>query len=93
MFLSNSEKFANEYKNFKERISLVTDTAVQLELTQLLNQLAGVTKRIDNYHQELVYNNKLPDNITSTRDEIRDIRKKLIKLLDSWEKNSVRTQN
>lgn len=93
MLLLNSEKFKSEYNNFVTRIEKVTDDARRRELDLSLKQLVNQIQKIDNYHQNLIFTHKLPESIEGERKEIANIRKKIIKLLDSWEKKVASSQN
>lgn len=93
MLLLNSEKFKSEYANFASRIERVTDQDRKNELERSLKQLVNQIKKIDNYHQDLVFTHKLPESIDSDRTEVANIRKKIIKLLEFWEKTVAASQN
>jgi hypothetical protein len=86
MLLAKSEKFLKEYKEFKTRIASVTDEKVQSDLNLLLAQLVKAITAIDSQHQELTYQQKLPDVINISRENIMNSRKKLLQLLESWER-------
>lgn len=88
MLLLNSEKFKSEYNNFKTRIEKITEQEKKNELERYLGQLVHQIKKIDNYHQDLIFTHKLPESIESDRNEVAVIRKKIIKSLDSWEKKA-----
>lgn len=88
MLLSKSEQFLKEHNDFKARISAVTDSKVQSDLNLLLAQLVQAVKTIDSHHQELAYQQKLPDVINISRENIMNSRKRLIQLLESWERQA-----
>lgn len=88
MLLAKSEQFLKEYNEFKTRISTVTDDKVRSDLNLLLAQLVKAIKSVDSHHQELAYQQRLPDVINISRENIMNTRKKLIQLLDSWDRQT-----
>jgi hypothetical protein len=86
MLLSKSEQFLKEYNDFKRRISEVADEKIKSELNLLLSQLVKAIQSIDTHHQELTYQQRLPDVINISRENVMNTRKKLIQLLDSWDR-------
>ena len=88
MLLSKSEQFLKEYNGFKTRIDAVTDDKVKSDLNNLLSQLVNAIRQIDTQHQELVYTAKLSDAVNVSRETVMNSRKKLIQLLDSWERKA-----
>jgi hypothetical protein len=86
MLLSKSEQFLKEYNDFKRRISEVSDEKVKSDLSLLLSQLVKAIQSIDACHQELTYQQSLPDSINISRETVMSTRKKLIQLLDSWDR-------
>jgi|688.fasta_scaffold08851_19 hypothetical protein len=88
MQLMNSERFVKEYNELKTRIAAVTDINVHDQLNNYLSQLVNAVRTLDSQHQELVFNPKLPDSINILRETIRDNRRKITQMLDSWERKS-----
>lgn len=88
MLLVNSDRFIKDYENFKKRIAAVTDPNVQSTLNNYLAQLMIAVKKIDSLHQELSYISKLTDTVNISREDVMNARRKLVQLLDSWERQN-----
>jgi hypothetical protein len=86
MLLAKSEKFLKEYNEFKTRIAAVSDEKVRSDLNLLLSQLVKAITAIDSQHQELSYQQKLSDVINVSRENVMNSRKKLLQLLESWDR-------
>ena len=86
MLLSKSEQFVREYNEFKQRISEITDEKVKSDTALLLSQLVKAIHSIDSHHQELTYQTRLPDVINISRETVMNTRKKIIQMLDSWDR-------
>lgn len=84
--LEKSEKFQNEYNGYIKRINLVETIRVKAELQGLLEKLIVEVRNIDRQHQQLVDRNTLPDSVSDSKNKVIEIRKKILKLLDDYEK-------
>ena len=82
--LEKSENFLKEYNAFNEKISAIPNEAVRLELQGMLQNLLKEVKYIDQQHQDLSLNNRLPSGAIDTRQNIVLIRKQLITKLRDW---------
>ena len=82
--LEKSENFQKEYNAFNEKISAISNELVRLELQGMLQNLLKEVKYIDQQHQDLSLNNRLPSGAIDTRQNIVLIRKQLINKLRDW---------
>jgi len=87
MQLSKSERFIQEYEDFKSRISKISDPKKQAELTSLLNQLVAEVRAIDSKHTEISMMGRLPGAVTDLRENLTNIRKSLVNKLQGHESN------
>lgn len=86
MQLMKSERFLNEYKQFQDKISRISDQKIKLELTDLLKTLVRIVKEIDSKHRELSPEMKLPNELIDKRTDLLDVRKKISKKISECEK-------
>lgn len=85
MLLIKNQRFLKEYTEFRNKIADVSDTAVQQDLTSLLNTLVNAVKKIDSFHIDFAFKN--PTNeLTETRSEIITLRRKIFTKLKECEK-------
>lgn len=81
--LYNSEKFQNEVRSFKDRISKVDDLKLKTNLENQINKLESIVKSLDSQFEEMIYSKQIGSNSNDTRSRISDIRKFIdSKLLD-----------
>lgn len=85
MFLSNNKRFLEEYKNFNERIRNITDSEVKRKASALLIEFYNEVKIIDQHHLDLIYQPKIAETISESREILRQKKSQLTKLLKSWE--------
>ena len=69
---------------FNDKISAVSDESVRLELQGILQNLLKEVKYLDQQHQDLSSNNRLPSSAIDSRQNITLIRKNLINKLRDW---------
>lgn len=81
--LLESEKFKNEYKNYKEQIDAVTDIATKNQLENFLVKLVAQVKSLDKDHEEMILSKRarLGDD---NKDKITELRKILNRKLKDW---------
>lgn len=80
-----SEKFQNEYNDFKTRIDKVDDLRLKSTLENLLRQLETKVKRLDSQHSELIMSRQMKSLGSDIKDELLDLRKSLDKKLKDFE--------
>ena len=85
MQLIKHPRFQQEYKQWTEKINLVKEQDVKIELNRLLSQLVGEVKRIDSHHSELAGRTGLDMTINETRQNITDLRRKISKKIQECE--------
>ena len=83
--LEKSENFQKEYNEFNEKISAISNESVRLELQGMLQNLLKEVRYIDQQHQDLSLNNRLPAGAIDSRQNVVLIRKNLISKLRDWE--------
>lgn len=83
--LSNSERFQNEYKRFKDETELVTDVKVKIELTGLIERLVSTVQTIDNHHEELMINRNPSTDVIDLRNNIQQLRQEIDTKLRVWQ--------
>lgn len=86
MLLEKNERFIKEYREFSDKISKIDNEKVKKELVDLLNRLLAEVRSIDRQHEEIIAGIKLPSRINDNRDSITEVRKKIIKRLEDWDK-------
>jgi len=81
--LYKSEKFQNEVRSFRDRISKVDDLRLKTNLENQLSKLESIVKSLDSQFEEMIYSKQIGSNSNDSRSKISDIRKFLdSKLLD-----------
>lgn len=87
--IQSSQRFKNEYEDFRHRISKITDDSYQQDLTTKLLKLKELVIYLDRQHETLLVSNKLGD-VSDTRSEIISVRKSIIESLENWEKAQIK---
>jgi hypothetical protein len=85
MLLSKNPRFISEYNEFKTKISAIEDPQGKDQLTKLLQDLMFEVKALDQKHQELTSQAKMPAGLDDTRSRLTEIRKKIISTLKVYE--------
>lgn len=85
--LEKSEKFQNEYNLFKEKIENIDNDKIKNDLNILLTKLLSEVRAIDNQHRSIYERRYQPSMTDDSRSKIIEIRKKISKTLDDWEKS------
>ena len=76
MQLTKNPRFTQEYEQWREKISKISDQDKKNELGILLNSLANTVKKIDVAHNSFAFAN--PNNeLAAVREEISSIRRKI----------------
>ena len=86
MQLSKSSQFQNEFKNFSDRASKITNERIKKEVEEDLRSLVNEVRLLDQFHQDQLFQKNLSGSATDSRNKILDIRKRIAKKLDGWEK-------
>ena len=84
--LLKSEHFKKEYEEYYSKISKIRDPKIKGELETLLTRLVNEVKTIDNTHQELILNPKLPPALIDHRMNLQEIRQQLVSKLKDCER-------
>jgi DNA repair ATPase RecN len=83
MQLSKSQRFLQEYEDFKNKIEKVSSPEKKKELIDLLNQMVNEVRALDNKHNEISQFSKLPSSVGDIRENLFNIRKTLSNRLSS----------
>ena len=76
--LQRSNRFQEDYLRYRTAIDLMPDGSAKQESQQLLNKLVSAIKTLDSMHMEIVYGRQLPATGSDLKQDIADIRKKLV---------------
>jgi len=83
--IQNSERFKQDYKQFQDRISKVTNESLQKKLTELLLNLKEQIVFLDRQHEQVYVSYRIPTDVQETRNSVSQIRKSLEDKLAVWE--------
>lgn len=83
MQILTSDRFKKDYEQIKKFIRESSDEKSKMQVNSLLNELVGHVKKMDSYHLDLASIGKLADDTNQVRDKIRDVRKKIFKIIES----------
>lgn len=82
MKIEQSERFINEYNDFKNKINQISDDRQRNELLGLLKQLLENVRKLDQQHQQLLVERRLPSTSENIKHDIVNIRKSIYKRLE-----------
>lgn len=84
--LTSNERFQKEYKDFSEKISMISDEKIKSDLDQLLQKMLAEARSLDRQHEELLRGSKLASDVVSNhRSSLTAIRQQLVKKIESCE--------
>jgi hypothetical protein len=86
LFLSKNPVFLEEYSNFKSQIEKVSDQRAKAQLETLLNKLIVEVRSLDQRHEELTINPRMPSSVLDHKSSINDLRKKIKTMLEDCKK-------
>mgnify|MGYP007006662302 CR=1 FL=1 len=75
--LPNNENFLRERNLFLEKINLLPDGKFKQDMMGTLTRLTNEVYKIENLHQEVIFNRHVPDEISNIRSNITSYRKHL----------------
>lgn len=84
--LENSKKFQEEYTSYRKRIDRVDNQRVKAELESLMEKLITEIRAIDKQHYQLAIKNTLPEITQDYKHRSAEYRRKIVRLLDDYEK-------
>jgi hypothetical protein len=85
MQLTKNSRFVEEYNQWREKISKISDDGIKKELNLWLSSLTNAVKKIDVAHNSFGITN--PNNeLISVREEITSIRKKISNKISECER-------
>jgi hypothetical protein len=93
MILEKNQKFQAEFQDFSERILKIDDEKIKKDLEDDLRSLLKEVKLIDQFHQDLLWQKNLSGSTGDSKNKILELRRKITKKLDGWEKNIKLSQN
>lgn len=85
--IEKSEKFKNEFNDFKSRITKVTDEPLKKTLNDKLIGLLREVRSIDQSHENLLNANQISPITLESRNNIKELRNFLSNKLAEWEKS------
>lgn len=86
--LERNERFVTEFRDFKARISKITNEKVKTELNEKLTLLLREVRVLDEQHSDMFYKKQVSTFLPDSRKKITDIRKSIIKKLEEWERSA-----
>jgi hypothetical protein len=84
--LENSEKFKNEFNNFRDRIAAITNDSVKADLNGKLTALLREVRAIDQQHVNMFMSKELSNMIPESRSKLAEIRTYIINRLGDWDR-------
>ncbi len=84
--IEKSEKFKNEFNDFRSRINKVTNEPLKKTLNEKLTNLLREVRMIDQSHENLLNANQISPLTLESRNNIKQIRSFLLSKLEEWEK-------
>lgn len=84
--LFKSERFQQEFAEYKKIINDLENPEVKKELEVLVKQLVGEVQHIDTGHVSIIQKNELTSNLGEARTRLTDIRKKISKIVNDYKK-------
>lgn len=75
--LPNNENFLRERNLFLEKINLLPDGKFKQDMLTTLARLSNEVYKIENLHQEIMFNRHISDDVSNTRANITAYRKQL----------------
>ena len=84
--IQTSKRFTEDYQQYQERIKKITDSKVQLELTNLLVKLKEQVTYIDRSHDSMFITGRVSEDLADLRANLIAIKKNLDTKLARWER-------
>jgi len=84
--LFKSERFQKEFDEYKKVISELQNPVLKKELETLVRQLVNEVHQIDEGHSSILQKDQLASNLGESRSRLTDIRKKISKIVDDYNK-------
>lgn len=75
--LPNNETFLKEREMFLEKIKNLPDGKFKQEMSDTLSKLTNEVYKIENLHEEVIFNRRIPEQISALRSNIMSYRKYL----------------
>lgn len=85
--IEKSEKFKNEFNDFKSRINKVSNESLKKTLNDKLTNLLREVRSIDQSHENLLNANQISPLTLESRNKIKELRIFLSSRLTEWEKS------
>jgi len=91
--LEKHPRFQKEYTDWQQKIAEVNDLKIKTELEHQLSALMQEVKRLDSAHSNIMSNNTIPDAVNDSRNSLTQLRKKITKTLQDYEKSIKQSGN
>ncbi len=75
--LPNNENFLKERNMFLEKINNLPEGKLKQDMTDVLLKLTNEVYKIENLHEEVIFNRHIPDQVATVRSNIASYRKYL----------------
>ena len=85
--IEKSEKFKNEFNDFKSRINKISNESLKKTLNDKLTNLLREVRSIDQSHENLLNANQISPLTLESRNKIKELRIFLSSRLTEWEKS------
>lgn len=90
--LLKSERFQTEYKELNARIGIINDADVKNRASKLLEDLVKKVKEFDMAHMDMIATRQNLTDMNTERDKVMVVRRQLVKLLDDWQKTTLKSK-
>jgi len=90
--LLKSERFQTEYKELTARIGIINDADVKNRASKLLEDLVKKVKEFDMAHMDMIATRQNLTDMNTERDKVMVVRRQLVKLLDDWQKTTLKSK-
>lgn len=84
--LEKSEKFQKEYTSYQNKIEEISNDRVRTDLKVLVQTLLKQVRAIDKQHLDLMTKNARPEDISDSRSNVTETRRKIRNLIRDWDR-------
>ena len=89
MLLEHNETFKKEIETFRKKAEEIQHQATKDKINDLVSKLIFEVKAVDKHHNDIIRGQGLPDNMSSSREKIMELRKQLDRLTRDYNKKTV----
>lgn len=88
MLLEQNETFKKEIEKFRKKADEIDHQDTKDKINNLVSKLIFEVKAIDQHHNDIIKGRGIPDNMTSSREKIMELRKQLDRLTRDYNKKT-----